>query len=231
MSPSFRDGVNLCLKNYPLVKVLRLADGDQKPSMGFLYGDLKKAKEDIKMAFNNVETYYRPIIDDIETRSKGRLDSPLHLIAYLLNPYYFFKDQSIKDDVMVSNAVYAFLEKFFHHDFEKQDQIHSKKRNWLDSQRLNDLVYVQFNAKLINKWARVKNKNIDILRSFNASKAQSWIFSISDDEEIEEDGSLVVGGEAVAVDRELHKDDFVSDEKQVEGGENFEFNSDEEDFT
>ncbi|GJT07184.1 putative transcription factor/ chromatin remodeling BED-type(Zn) family protein [Tanacetum coccineum] len=93
------------------------------PSMGFLYGELKKAKEDIKMAFNNVETYYRPIIDIIETRSKGRLDSPLHLIAYLLNPYYFFKDQRIKDDVMVSNAVYAFLEKLFHHDFEKQDQV------------------------------------------------------------------------------------------------------------
>ncbi|PWA67183.1 hypothetical protein CTI12_AA321880 [Artemisia annua] len=105
----------------PLVKVLRLADGDQKPSMGFLYGELKKAKEDIKMAFNNVETYYRPIIDIIETRSKDRLDSPLHLTAYLLNPYYFIKDQSIKYDVMVSNAVFAFLEKFFHHDFEKQD--------------------------------------------------------------------------------------------------------------
>ncbi|GJU39958.1 hAT transposon superfamily protein [Tanacetum coccineum] len=208
------------------------------------------------------------------------------------------EDQSIKDDVMVSNAVFAFLEKFFHHDFEKQDQvmniellqykgkegdfgrmlaakdclenngsydpgtwwmnygnktlilqkmaikilslttssfgcernwnvfegIHSKKRNWLD------LVYVQFNAKLINKWARVKNKNIDILRSFDASKAQSWIINISDDEEIEEDGSLGIGGDAVGVDRKLHEDDFVLDEEQVEGGENFEFNSDEEGF-
>ncbi|GJZ17354.1 hypothetical protein Tco_0553477 [Tanacetum coccineum] len=67
------------------------------------------------------ETYYRPIIDIIETISKGQLDSPLHLTTYLLNPYYFFKDQSIKEDVMVSDAVFAFLEKFFHHDFEKQD--------------------------------------------------------------------------------------------------------------
>ncbi|GJZ32826.1 pescadillo-like protein [Tanacetum coccineum] len=251
--------------------------------MGFLYGELKKAKEDIKMAFNNVETYYRPIIDDIETRSKGRLDSPLHLIAYLLNPYYFFKDQSIKDDVMVSNAVYAFLEKFFHHDFEKQDQVmnielpkykgkegdfgrmlaakgcsennssydpgtwwmnYGNKTPILQKMAIKILLlttssfgcernwnaFEGFNAKLINKWARVKNKNIDILHSFDASKAQSWIFAISDDEEIEEDGSLVVGGEVVAVDRELHEDDFVSDEEQVEGGENFEFNSDEEDF-
>lgn len=124
MSPSFWNGVNLCLKVIsPLVQVLRLADGDQKPSMGFLYGELKKANEDIKIAFNKVETYCRPIIDIIETISKCRHDSPLHLTAYLLNPYYFFKDQSIKDDVMVSNAVFVFLEKFFHNDFEKQDQV------------------------------------------------------------------------------------------------------------
>ena len=124
MSPSFWHGVNLCLKViFPLVKVLRLADGDQKPSMGFLYGELKKSKEDIKIAFNNLENNYLPIIDIIETRSKGRLDSPLHLTAYLLNPYYFFKDQSIKDDVMVSDAAFVCLEKFFRGDFEKQDQV------------------------------------------------------------------------------------------------------------
>ncbi|GJY19720.1 pescadillo-like protein [Tanacetum coccineum] len=232
MSLSFSNGVNLCIKMIsPLVKVLRLADGYQKPSMGFLYGELKKANEDIKMAFNNVETYYRPIIDIIETRSKGRL---------------------LKDDVMVSNAVYAFLEKLFHHDFEKQDQVmnielpkykgkegdfrrmlaakgcsennssydpgtwwmnYGNKTLILQKMAIKILslttssfgcernwnVFEGFNAKLINKWVRVKNQNIDILRSFDASKAQSWIINISDDEEIEEDGSLVVGGEVQLV--------------------------------
>ncbi|GJW39329.1 hypothetical protein Tco_0065174, partial [Tanacetum coccineum] len=57
-----------------------------------------------------------------------------------------------------------------------------------------------------------------------------WIYAISDDEEIEEDGSPGVGGDAVGVDRELHEDDFVSDEEQVEGEENLEFNSEEEGF-
>ncbi|GJV73359.1 hypothetical protein Tco_1493354 [Tanacetum coccineum] len=67
--------------------------------------------------------HYRPILDIIDSRSKGRLDSLLHLTAYLLNPYYFFKDESIKDDVMVSDAVFKCLEKFFYHDFERQDQV------------------------------------------------------------------------------------------------------------
>nr|GEV09171.1 hypothetical protein [Tanacetum cinerariifolium] len=56
------------------------------------------------------------------------------------------------------------------------------------------------------------------------------ITAISDDEEIEEDGSFRVGEEAIGVGRELHEDDFMLDEEQVEGGENFEFNSDEEGF-
>ncbi|KAI3525618.1 hypothetical protein L1887_04528 [Cichorium endivia] len=109
--------------------------------------------------------------------------------------------------------------------------IHTKKRNRLDSQILHNLVYVQFNSKLINKCARVRNQNTDVLRSVDASKAQSWIVSIIDDEdEIEEGDGLEVGGEGIGEARELHDDDFVSDEEQVECEEDFEFNSDEEGF-
>ncbi|GJY03273.1 hypothetical protein Tco_0361425 [Tanacetum coccineum] len=96
--------------------------------------------------------------------------------------------------------------------------------------KMNRIYGGDFNAKLINKWAKVKNQNIDVLHSLDASKAQSWIVAISDDEEIEEDGCLRVGGDVVSVDRELHEDDFVSDEEQVDGEENLEFNSDEEGF-
>ncbi|KAL5834146.1 hypothetical protein ACOSQ4_013643 [Xanthoceras sorbifolium] len=51
---NFWNGVTLCLKVFaPLVKVLRLVDGDVKPSMGFLYGELKNAKEEIKVVLRN----------------------------------------------------------------------------------------------------------------------------------------------------------------------------------
>ena len=52
LSPSFWQGVTLCLKVFaPLVKVLRMVDADWKPSMGFVYGELKKAKKEIMDAF------------------------------------------------------------------------------------------------------------------------------------------------------------------------------------
>jgi hypothetical protein len=82
----------------PLVKVLRLVDGDVKPSMGFLYGELLKAKREIKEAYGNVETRYKECIAIIDKKMKGRLDSPLHLTAYLLNAYYIYANPSIFDE-------------------------------------------------------------------------------------------------------------------------------------
>ncbi|PWA91783.1 hypothetical protein CTI12_AA088310 [Artemisia annua] len=54
LSNGFWTGVSLCLKLFNLlVKVLRMVDADWKPSMGFVYGELVKAKEEIKGALGD----------------------------------------------------------------------------------------------------------------------------------------------------------------------------------
>jgi hypothetical protein len=54
--PNFWNGVSLCLRVFePLVKVLRMVDGDIKPSMAFLYGEILKAKKEIMVAVGNVD--------------------------------------------------------------------------------------------------------------------------------------------------------------------------------
>ncbi|XP_058210432.1 uncharacterized protein LOC131322890 [Rhododendron vialii] len=313
MSMAFWNGVSLCLKVFaPLVMVLRLVDGDRKPAMGFVYGELKKAKEEIKEAYKQVETNYRPILDVIDVKAKGRLDSALHLTAYFLNPFYFFKDSTIQDDPIIMDGVLVCVEAFFPDDINVQDEvinrellkyknkdggfgrplaargcgtnddsydpvgwwsnygnhtsnlkrmatrilsltssssgcernwstfegIHTKKRNRLDATRLNNLVYVQFNAKLINN----KRKGKDVLRSCEATNAQGWIVE-GGDEEVDPVSGLTweVIGEATGADevlqprrsarnvgvRELDEEDFVSeDETKEEVDEDFEFESD-----
>ncbi|XP_070678439.1 uncharacterized protein [Malus domestica] len=238
VSAQFWNGVSLCLRVFePLFKVLRLVDRDKKPSMGFLYGELQKARNEIKDALQNNETHYRPIIQIIDEKAHDRLDGPLHLAAYFLNPYYFFKDPSIQHDSLVMDAMFTCVEKFFPNNFEVQNRviniempkymkkdggfgrhlaeigcvenddnydpatwwstygngvpnlqriaikilslttsssgcernwstfegIHTKKRNRLDTTRLNNLVYVQFNARIMNKKKREKEKKVDIL--------------------------------------------------------------------
>lgn len=50
-----------------LVKVLFLVDGDKKPSTGFfLYGELLRVRDEIKVALKNQELHYHLIIDIID---------------------------------------------------------------------------------------------------------------------------------------------------------------------
>nr|XP_011458667.1 PREDICTED: uncharacterized protein LOC101299743 [Fragaria vesca subsp. vesca] len=317
LSAAFWNGVTLCLKVFaPLVKVLRLVDGDKKPSMGFVYGELYRAKEEIKEAFKNQELHFRPILDIIDGKGRGRLDGLLHLAAYLLNPYYTYKDPSIENDNVVMNGFFNCVESFFPDDYASQSEvtnkellkymkkedgfgralakmgcatnddtydpvgwwhlygnsvpklqkmakrilslttsssgcernwstfemIHTKKRNRLDTGRLNNLVYVQFNAKIINKKRRQKEKGVDVLLASEASMAQGWIVE-DGDEDVDSDLTNDMVGDESGVDssapprrsarlqevRELGEELEDSDEEEEEGNEiDFDFESDNE---
>ncbi|CAN6677209.1 unnamed protein product [Malus baccata var. baccata] len=124
VSAYFWNGVSLCLRVFELLfKVLQLVDGDKKPSMRFLYGELQKARNEIKEALKNNEAHYRPIIQIIDEKAHDQLDGPLHLAAYFLNPCYFFKDQSIQHDSLVTDAMFTCVEKFFLDNFEVQNRV------------------------------------------------------------------------------------------------------------
>ncbi|CAD6340557.1 unnamed protein product [Miscanthus lutarioriparius] len=177
LSPSFWKDVKITLTVFePLVKVLRLVDGDVRPSIGFLYGQLLKAKRQIKEAFENVEAR--------------------------------FKD------------------------------IHTKKRNRLTTTRLNKLVYIQFNSKLLSKREKIKsNKITEILQSSDTTEAQGFLQEGGDDcaladfrdeEEDEMEGTGIlwsVIGEAVGADEQLELRRSARVRKLYEGEE---FESEEE---
>ncbi|PWA47923.1 hypothetical protein CTI12_AA495240 [Artemisia annua] len=56
LNAAFWTGVTTCLKVFAaLVKVLHMIDAYWKPSMGFIYGELRKATQEIKVAELDVE--------------------------------------------------------------------------------------------------------------------------------------------------------------------------------
>jgi len=121
LSVPFWKSVALCLKVFePLVRLLRLVDGDVRPAMAFLYGELIKAKKEIKEAFGNVENNYKDVMAIVDKKMKGRLDSSLHVAAYLLNPYYSYRDAAIFDDSSVVEKFMLCCETFFEGDEEKE---------------------------------------------------------------------------------------------------------------
>ena len=75
----------------PLVRVLRLIDGDEKPSMGYLYEVMDKAKENIKARLKNKISAYIPFTSVIDARWDKQLHSPLHIAGCYLNPGIFFR--------------------------------------------------------------------------------------------------------------------------------------------
>ena len=91
---SFWNIIVFCLKvSGPLVRVLRLVDGEKRPPMSYIYAAMKTAKEIIVKSFDGNEEKYREIMEIIDRRWEVQLHWPLHLARYFLNPFFFFFDQ------------------------------------------------------------------------------------------------------------------------------------------
>jgi hypothetical protein len=91
-----------------------------------------------------------------------------------------------------------------------------KRRNRLTVERLNALVYIQFNFKMMSKRERIKLKKIDdVLISSETTEAQEFLFESGDDcavvhhmdekdEEMPDTNILwSITGEAMGVDEQL----------------------------
>ncbi|CAN6572804.1 unnamed protein product [Malus baccata var. baccata] len=148
-----------------VMELLQIVDEDKKLSMGFLYGELQKAKMEIKETFKNNEANYQPILQIIDEKTREQLDNQLHLAGYVLNPYYLFKDQSIQHDPIIMERIFTCVKKFFPDNYDVQNQV----------------INVEMH-KIMNKKKREKEKKVDILLASEASMAQGWIVEGGDEE-------------------------------------------------
>nr|XP_016452134.1 PREDICTED: uncharacterized protein LOC107776735 isoform X2 [Nicotiana tabacum] len=112
LSPSFWNNVVHALKiGGPLVKVIRLVDGEQRPPMGYLYEAMDKAKEAIQVSFSDQRKYKR-VFEIIDKRWDSKLHSPLHAAGLVLNPELFYdNEERILGDEPLWNGYYECIEK------------------------------------------------------------------------------------------------------------------------
>ncbi|XP_057828565.2 uncharacterized protein LOC131039743 [Cryptomeria japonica] len=103
----------------PLVKVLRLVDGD-KPPMGYVYEAMDGAKEVIRSKLENNRDKYMPLWDIIDRRWDGQMHTPLHAAGYFLNPLLFYKTDFLEIDAEIKQGFFKCMEKMFP-DLEKFD--------------------------------------------------------------------------------------------------------------
>ncbi|XP_020705094.2 uncharacterized protein LOC110116011 [Dendrobium catenatum] len=72
----------------PLIRLLRIVDLDKKPSVGFLYDGMYRARRAIKLMFRNVKRLYKPYTSIIKRRWDSQLRQGIHCAAYFLNPHF-----------------------------------------------------------------------------------------------------------------------------------------------
>ncbi|XP_042420139.1 uncharacterized protein LOC122008462 [Zingiber officinale] len=112
MTLRFWSSIVHILKIYgPLVRVLRLVDGERKPAMGYIYEAMDRAKETIMKAFKEKEEKYKEVFEIIDARWECQLHRPLHAAGHYLNPEYFYSytDSNICGEVV--NGLFETMER------------------------------------------------------------------------------------------------------------------------
>ncbi|XP_025607990.2 uncharacterized protein [Arachis hypogaea] len=261
--PSFWNHVKYTLKIMgPLVRVLRLVDGEKKPPMGYIYEAMEKAKECIMKTFLNDETKYNDVFKIIDNRWNCQLHRPLHAAGYFLNPELFYDNprieldlevtkgwfecitrlvpsQAVQQKILEEQALYKAGYGLFGSNFAKSqrrkispafwwrtygheapnmqdlaikilsltcsasgcernwsifEHIHTKKKNRLDHERMESLVFIKYNQQLIERY-NLKDE-VDPIALNDIDECNEWLVgeigtTTFRDDSVDDDADLV----------------------------------------
>ncbi|KAK8941281.1 hypothetical protein KSP39_PZI010745 [Platanthera zijinensis] len=95
----------------PLVRVLRLVDGEKRPAIGYIYEAMDRAKETIMSSFNGKEDKYKEVLAIVDRRWENQLHRPLHAAAHYLNPEFFYSNPEMALDGEVMRGLYQTMQK------------------------------------------------------------------------------------------------------------------------
>lgn len=199
----------------PLLSIIYFLDREDKPSIGYIYDAIEKAKRSIVAAFDDKESDYTPYLEVIDRIWQEEFHSPLHAAACYLNPSSYYSPgfssnkviqkglldcietlvPDVNTQVTITSSINAYSEAIG--DFGRPVALHgretlapatwwslyaadypdlqrlavrivsqtcsvssckkswamfrsitSKQRNQLESQKLNDLMFVHYNLQL-----------------------------------------------------------------------------------
>ena len=152
LSDSFWKGVDNAVNFFePLAIVLRRMDSDV-PAMGFLYGCLLEAKNEISARFDHESSKFQQVFEIIDKRWDNKLKTPLHRAGYYLNPYYYYPNKlDIELDGTFRDGLITCITKMVD-NVDLQDQIIQELEQYQDE----DGTFAKEIAK--RQW---KNKNFD----------------------------------------------------------------------
>ncbi|XP_073114865.1 uncharacterized protein [Elaeis guineensis] len=227
----------------PLIRVLRIVDSDDRPSMGYLYHAMHQARDEMIKRFRRRKIVVEPYLRIVDSRWDLQLHQNLHAAGFWLNPCfqydselmdkhprsvsglldvierYSFGNPTLQENLTNEMRLFRNAENDFGRSSAINDRsrlapdewwvtygscapnlqklairilsqtcsasgcernwsifehIHSKKRNRLEHQRLNDLVFVHYNLRLQQRFY-FKGRNYDPIDFELFGDNDAWI--------------------------------------------------------
>ncbi|KAJ9568146.1 hypothetical protein OSB04_004112 [Centaurea solstitialis] len=221
----------------PLLRVLRLCDSDEKPAMGYVYEGMRRARKGVKDLFKKKKReVFQGVLDMVEKNFKGKdvLDVTMSLGKFRDGEGTFGRSSAVASRTITRPDEWwklfggdtPVLQKFAirilsqtasssgcERNWSVFERIHTKKRNRLEHQRLNDLVFVHYNLRLQNR-LKVK-RSYDPIDYECIDKTEFWVV------EEEPEGELDYNDLENTIDDQEHEpvpqtqesDDIVDDDE------------------
>ncbi|XP_022871119.1 uncharacterized protein LOC111390332 [Olea europaea var. sylvestris] len=96
----------------PLVRVLRIVDSDEKPSMGYLYEAIHVAKSEMERRFQRRKNRIAPYLQIIQNRWDSQLRKNLHAAGYWLNPSFQYDNLDMENHKQTISGLLDVIERY-----------------------------------------------------------------------------------------------------------------------
>ncbi|XP_021979322.2 uncharacterized protein LOC110875431 [Helianthus annuus] len=95
----------------PILRLLRICDSDEKPSLGYVYEGMLRIRKGIKELFKRKRRNYKRYVDIIDARWDKILRKSLHAAAYWLNPIFQYEKDNREEKDKAWVGVLDMIEK------------------------------------------------------------------------------------------------------------------------
>ncbi|KAL0315428.1 UNVERIFIED_CONTAM: hypothetical protein Sradi_5421000 [Sesamum radiatum] len=164
----------------PLVRLLRICDSDEKPSLGYVYEGMYRARKAIKALFRNKKRLYQQYVDIINARWDKMLRKSLHAAAYYLNPAFQYDKESFCEKSEVLSGLLDYID-------TRVDTGGNKAYNEISLYRDKQKSFARPTAMTIARSTRPEQRPYDPVDYECIDKSEFWIVEETPEGELDYD--------------------------------------------
>ena len=94
----------------PIIKLLRVVDADEKPSLCYVYEGMFRVRKGIMSISKDKQRLYDPYIKIIDKRWDKHLRSNIHAATYFLNPTFLYDESTFTETPEIMQGLLDLLQ-------------------------------------------------------------------------------------------------------------------------